>query len=764
MGLLSRLRSASRTTTQDSVGSLPDEREAMRLVEWGNACETDGRLAEALASYEAALRVAPGFARAHLNHGNALLELGRPDEALEAYATAIACAPGYASAYYNLGNAYMRLGRHDQSVDAYRKAIELKPGFVDAEVALGCALEETGDYEGAVESYRRVLAVQPTFAEVHGNLGHALRCLDRTEEAIASFRNSLAIDVGYFPARKGLADALAAVGQFAEAAAHFDEALRVRPDDPETLVALGNVQVIVGRINAATESYRRVLALHPDLAGVHTGLGNAFTFLGRHEEALLCHQQALAIDPGLAEVHSNLGNTLYSLGRLAEAATSYREARRLKPEMAQSHAGLLFALCHDEAVGPDELFAEHRRFGEQFDLPPENDRLEHGNVRDPDRQLRVGFVSGDLRDHPVAYFLEPVLSYLARDSRLALHAYHNHATEDAVTLRLRAHFAHWTNTVALSDAALVARIRDDGIDVLIDLSGHTGGNRLLTFARRPAPVQASWLGYPGTTGLRAVDYYFADRRFLPLPEFAAQFTEKIVHLPAVAPFLPTPKAPEVNMLPALGSGHVTFGSFNRLSKLRPDVIALWSRLLRALPDSRLLLGGMPPDGQHEFLVEWFAREGIERDRLVFHPRCETAAYLALHHQVDLCLDAFPYTGGTTTAYALWMGVPTLSLAGRTPPGRHGATILGHVGLDAFIAHDAEEFERNALDWAGNLAGLAHIRSTLRARCAASVVQRPDLIAAGLASALRVMWRRWCAGLPPATIDAGNGAATDPEST
>jgi predicted O-linked N-acetylglucosamine transferase (SPINDLY family) len=314
---------------------------------------------------------------------------------------------------------------------------------------------------------------------------------------------------------------------------------------------------------------------------------------------------------------------------------------------------------------------------------------------------------------------------------------------------------HWHPIAGFSDAALAEKISGDGIDILIDLAGHTAENRLLTFARKPAPIQVSWMGYPGTTGLRAMDYYLADRYFLPPGAFDSQFTEKLVHLPASAPFLPDEGAPPVNALPALSKGYITFGSFNRLTKLRPSVIALWSRLLRALPDAHMVLGGMPREGSYDALIGWFAREGIVRERLSFYARCPMPAYLALHHQVDMCLDTFPYTGGTTTNHALWMGVPTLTLAGHTPPGRQGAAMLGHVGLEAFVAEDEKDFQEKGLSWAADLAALAAVRAGLRERCERSPMRRPDVIAAGLESALRNMWQRWCAGLPAQTFEVSS---------
>jgi protein O-GlcNAc transferase len=460
-----------------------------------------------------------------------------------------------------------------------------------------------------------------------------------------------------------------------------------------------------------------------------------------------------------------LGNVLQHLGRLDEAAASYRRALEINSDASMTSSNLLFCRSHVDALSAMELFAEHCRFGAQYEAPLRASWPLHRNTRDPGRCLQVGIVSGDLRDHAVAYFIEPLLAHLAGSPTLSLHAYYHHTVEDSVTKRLRGHFGHWHSVARLSDAALAQNIGADGIDILIDLSGHTGENRLLCFARKPAPVQASWMGYPGTTGLSAMDYYLADRYFLPPGRFESQFTEKLVYLPANAPFMPDKRAPSVNELPALSRGYMTFGSFNRIGKLSQSAIALWSRLLRAMPNARMLLGGMPREGEYDSLLGWFASEGIARERLSFHSRCSTADYLALHHRIDICLDTFPYTGGTTTSHALWMGVPTLTLAGHTAPGRQGAALMGHVGLEAFVAKDAADLQEKGLYWASNLAALAAVRAGLRQRCDQSPLRRPEVIAAGLESALRTMWQRWCAGLPAASIDAsipptGHGLSND----
>ena len=545
-----------------------------------------------------------------------------------------------------------------------------------------------------------------------------------------------------------------------EAEASYRRALQIKPDYAEALSNLGRTLNDLGRLEEAEACYRRALQIKPEYAEVLSNLGITLRELGRMGEAEACYRRALQIKPDYAEALSNLGSTLHDLGRLDEAESSWRRALMIKPDYALAHSNLLFGLTQNAAIDAKALYAEHCRFGEQYETSFRKDPSPHDNERNPERCLQVGFVSGDLRNHAVANYIEPLLEHLSGFSQLSLHAYLNHNANDSTTRRIRGYFAHWHPIVGLSDAALAEKIRADSIDILIDLSGHSANNRLLTFARKPAPVQASWMGYPGTTGMRSMDYYLTDRFLLPRGLFDDQFTEKIVHLPASVPFLPNENSPPVNDLPALSKGHLTFGSFNRVSKLGMPVIALWSKLLRTLPDSRMVLGGLPENEKYETLGERFALEGIASERLDFHPRSDMESYLGLHHQVDICLDTFPYNGGTTTLHALWMGVPTLTLAGTTAAGRCGASILGNVGLEAFVAQDAEEFVHKGASWAGELAALSEIRAGLRGRLTNSAMMQPQLIAASLERALRIMWRRWCAGLPAQAFEVTRNEILD----
>lgn len=618
---------------------------------------------------------------------------------------------------------------------------------------LGTVLQAQQRMDEALQALQRAAELWSEDAETHSNLGVVFKALGRIEDAEASYQRALQLAPDFAHAHNNLGILRKSQGRLVEAAVHYGRALDTAPDLFETHSNLGNVLKELGRHAEAEDSYRRALDIAPTYAAGHTNLGVLLLEDGRLTDAEACHRRALQLDPACRGGHTNLASALLAQGRLPDAEVCLREALAAAPRDPGLQSGLLFCLSHGQSATPQALFAEHRRFGEYAEQSLRALWHEHGNSRDPERCLQVGFVSGDLCGHAVASFIEPVLQHLAGVAGLCLHAYSNTAAEDAVTLRLRGHFRHWQRITALSDDELADRIRADGIDILIDLSGHTDKHRLLAFARKPAPVQASWIGYPGTTGLSSIDYYLADRFLLPPGEFDKQFTEQLVYLPANAPFLPLPESPPVNPLPALARGHVTFGSFNRPNKIGRGVVALWSQLLRAVPQARMVLGAMPQELDRRQLANWFAEEGVTAERLSFHPRSAMGDYLALHHEVDFCLDTFPYNGGTTSLHALWMGVPTLTLAGPTMAGRVGAAVLGHVDLPDFVAVDAAAFVRQGVAWTRRLPELARLRSGLRDRFARSAPGQPALIAAGLERALRTMWRRWCGGLPPLSFDA-----------
>lgn len=675
------------TSERYTVNPKPDGyelKQALALIEQGNALEDAGQLVHARVLYENAVQIAPTLAKAYLNLGNVLLALEQPEAALESYFSALAQQPDWAAAYFNIGNAQIACNRLGDALKAYDQALVLNPGFVDALVAKGNVQGDLKDFESAIASYQKALQLSPHYAEVHLNLGNTFRAL--------------------------------------------------------------------ARFNEAVQCFNQVLAFSPATPELHRNFGLAFKGLDRLDDAVTSFTKAVALKPDYVNAQIDLANTYRELGDISKAIEIARLAITLDPNESGAWSLLFFCLSDSEDVDKQTLFAEHRRFGEHFEPQFQSSRRPHSNLRDPERVLQVGVVSGDLSNHAVASFFEPVLLLLLKMSVLSIHIYETSGREDVVTRRIKAQVKHWNDVEMLSPDMLANLIREDGIDVLIDLSGHTPANRLLTFARKPAPIQMTWIGYPGTTGMQTMDYFVGDRHVFPVGEFDSFFSEQILRIPATASFQPVPNAPLVNALPALKNRFITFASFNRIDKINKAVINLWSQLLIAVPDAKMLLGGLPLSETFEQLTQWFAAEGVSSERLIFHRRTSMDSYLELHHHVDICLDTFPYGGGTTTCHALWMGVPTLTLAGDAPAGRVAAGLLSHLDIQkSFVASDKSDFVNKGKWCAANIQFLTDLRQELRERFKGSALSQPSIVAGGFEYALRHAWKRWCAGLPAETF-------------
>lgn len=755
----------------------------------GAALQGAGQVEQAVASYQSAAQLDPHLDMLHHNMALALHSLQHYDAAVDAYQLALATQPHSIALLARLGDAHRALGQTDAAITCYRQALELDGENGQLMLSLAIALEHAGQPEDALAVYHDASRLNPHDIDVHFSHGACLQSLGRADKAVACYHRALEIDADSVMTLNNLGAALLGLRQVEAAIAHQRHALTLSPDSDVAHCNLGACLQALGQFDEAEASYRQALALTPDYLVVHNNLCTTLQHLGRHEEALqVCRRMqelgednaplhfnianslqalrqteaakdhfrtALQRDPDYAEAHVNLGSLLQLQGQGEQGMWHIRQALQAREgHYALAHSNLLFSLSHSDTADAGTLFAEHCRFGELLDASAGGSAsLPFANTPEAERRLRIGMVSGDFNNHAIASFLAPVLALLAGNPNLALYAYYNKTNEEVHTQVLRGYMDHWRNVTSLSDTAMETLIRDDAIDILIDLSGHSAANRLPVFARKPAPIQASWMGYPGTTGLRAMDYFLSDNKILPTGKFDHLFLEKIVHLPISAPFIPYADAPDVSPLPALANGHVTFGSFNRANKLNRKVIALWSQVLRALPNSVMLLAGLDGDERDDYLRDWFAEEGIDHARLRFHARGSMAEYMQLHQQVDVCLNTFPYTGTTTLCHALWMGVPTLSLSGSTIPTRSAAAYLGHVGLDAFAAHDEADFVNKGIFLSQNIATLAHLRATLRERFRLSPVAQPALVTQGLERALRIMWRRWCAELPPIAFNA-----------
>ena len=694
-----------------------DSKNAFAHCNLGVACRALGHLDDAMAAFRRALELNPDYPEALINLGAALSDRGQFDEAMAAYRRALAIKSDYPEVHNNLGNALRELGRLDEAVSAYRRALQLKPDYPEAHNNLGNALREQGQLEEAVASCRQALRLRPDMAEAHNNLGNALREL----------------------------------GQLAEAVAAFHRALQLRPGLAEAHNNLGSALKDQGRLDEAIASCRHALQLLPDLAEAHNNLGNALRDRGQFDEAVAAYRRALEIKPGFALSHNNLGNGLKERGELDAAIASYRLAVELQPDDASHHSNLVFALhfhpAHDERM----ISEEHRRWNRQFSEPLNNLLLPHPNDRSPERRLRVGYVSPDFREHAVGRFVLPLFERHDRE-RFDILCYSGVIRPDWMTERLRALAPLWRSTVGIPDARLAGMIRQDRVDILVDLTMHTAGNRLPMFARQPAPVQVTWLAYPGGAGLRGIGYRLTDARMDPLGENSAWSAGEPVRLPdSWCCYQPVDESPAINPLPAASAGWVTFGSLNNFAKINDGVLALWARVLETVKGSRLLM--LCPEGQtRERVLSFFGARGIGAERMELVSFLSRLDYMRLYQRIDLGLDPFPCNGMTTTCDALWMGVPVLTLPGATPVSRAGLSLLSSVGLGELAASSESDYVRMAVEWAANLPRLAGVRATLRPRLQASPLLDAPRFAQNVEATYRSMWQTWLAN-PRRTPDA-----------
>jgi protein O-GlcNAc transferase len=727
---------------REALARDPDEPDALHLL--GVLAHQAGRhgLAETLIARAVARR--PGAAEFHNNLGNVRWAQRRAADAAAAYRRAIALRPRYADAHANLGNVLVAEGRLAEAEEHYRTALRDAPDHVEALVNLGAVLGRTARAEEAVTTLQRALRRAPSSADAHHALSRALLALGRVDEALASARRAVTLAPALGAAHVSLGDALMASARLPEAAAAYEAALARGVAEEPVHLNLGAIHLTYGRLDEARAAFARALALAPDSPDAANNLGHVLARQGRFGPGIALLERALARRPDYVGAHINLAAALAAQGRLAEALEHDRRAVALAPDDPVVHAALVFDLELDPRASRASIFAERRRWYERHARALAAEIRPHANAPDPDRRLRVGYVSADFRGHSASAVFAGVLGR-HDPAQVEVVAYSGSGQEDGDTARFRDAVALWRPTLGVPDAELAQRIRDDGIDILVDLTSHSGGCRLLTFARKPAPVQVSAWGYAVGTGLDTVDYFFGDPLTVP-PEARAEFSEEVVDLPFVVSFEPPRDAPPVAPPPALERGAITFGCFNRLAKVPPDVLALWARILARVPGARILMKffGLDDEATRHRVRAAFAAEGVGADRLTLAGPTPRQEHLAAYGEVDLALDPFPHGGGVTALEGLWMGVPMVALLGDRVAGRLGPSLLTMLGLPDFVAATPEEYVELAVRHASDPARLAAVRAGLRERLARSPVCDHRAYCAAVEAAYRAMWRRWCA--------------------
>jgi protein O-GlcNAc transferase len=657
-------------------------------------------------------------------------------------------------------------GNLEKAEKACLQILCANPDHADAHHLLGLMAFQAGRYSEAVASLTRAIALNPKVFHYRANLGAAYLALNKLDMALTCYQEVVRLRPDFADGHRSVGNILLKQGRAAEAVAHFHEALRIQPSFAEGHNSLGIAQQEQGRLDAATSCFQQALRINPGFAEAHNNLGNTLERQGKLDEACRSYQEALRLKPGFADAHSNLGCVLLRQGQLEPAVASFRQALDLNPDLATAQTNLLACSNYDPLAQPDAVFAEHVRWGKARESA--SHPLPHANDPNPDRPLRIGYVSPSLCFHPLTRYLEPVLTN--HDPRqFTVFCYAEVRTPDTVTTRLQALVRHWRSTCGLTDTELANRIIDDKIDILVDLAGHTANSRLTVFAHKPAPIQATWLGYLNTTGLTRMDYRLTDELLDPssgvrCPESgvsshssdtghrtpdAGQFpirdTEELLRLPhGMCCFAPPMDAPTVEPLPAPRHGHVTFGSLNGLLKLNRQVIDLWSQVLKAVPGSRFLMfhHGLKSTAREDIRGQ-FADRGIGPQRLDLRQGSADVGYLRIYGEIDVSLDTFPATGGVTTCESLWMGVPVLTLCGVRPAGRNSAALLTRARLGDWVVDRPEEFVAKAVQWSNELELLATLRAQLRQRVTSTLCDARRFTRS-LEEAYRYMWRRWCA--------------------
>ncbi|MDA7573129.1 tetratricopeptide repeat protein [Candidatus Pelagibacter sp.] len=683
---------------------------------FGAVLKQTGRKEESLVISRKSVQLEPEDVEVHNNLGAIQQELGRLEEAISSYKKAIELKPEFVIAHYNLSVILQGKGKLEEAEAFCKKAIALKPDYPKPYNNLGVILQKLGKLDEAEESYIKAIKLKPDYVEAHNNFGAMLNELGRLNDAERSCRKAITLRPKLVIAHYNLAIILQKLGRLEESEASFRKVIILKPDFTEIHNNLGVLLKKQGRFNEAEASYRKAIALKNDLTEAHNNLGVVLKEQGMLNEAEASYRKAITLKPNYAEAYNNLGIMLKELGRLEEAFASFNKAIELKVDFSDAYNNKNLCLNYSSLWSPSFIYKEHLKFEKQFGRLKAKKSFDAPLKKNFGEQLRIGYISPDFRKHSVAYFFEPLLKH-HNNKVVETFCYYNNNVVDEMTKRLMSASDHWRSIFDVAESDVASLIRNDKIDILVDLSGHTGKNSLLVFVQKPAPIQVTWLGYTNTTGLSTIDYRFTDIIADPIGEADELHSETLLRLPNGFQCYQGNENVLVGLEPPQKSqGYITFGSFNNLSKITPQVIKTWSKILHSVPSSHLLLKSLQLNHNKDYYLELFKKEGLAENRIKLYGQLPSIDdHLELYNSIDICLDPFPFNGATTTCEALWMGVPVITLLGDRHVGRVGASILTNVGLKNFIAQDIDGYIKLSIEMASNTNYLRETRKTLRER-------------------------------------------------
>jgi protein O-GlcNAc transferase len=744
----------------------------------GSVLQQQARWADAIAAHRRAIKLRPNYAEAHLALGNALKQQGHFDEALAVFRSAIAVKRDYAEAHNNIGVLFQSQGRLDEAASAYREAVALRPNYAEAHFNLGVALHQKNELDAAAAAYRRVISIHPAIAEAHNNLGTVLKDQGLFDEAMAAFGGAIRLRADYAEAFYNRASLLQQKARLDDALAAYGRAIALRGDYDDAINNTGIVLQELGRASEAVDLYRRLLQRVPAHAEARNNLGTALLAVGRPDEARAAFEQALALRPDFPEACTNLGNAWRELGRLTEAIDAYRDALHLRPDHADAFSQLAYhraQVCDWDGLEADQdklldmvrrgarvppfyllstpaSAADQLRCAESWIAPikpPRQAIFDHVPVVRGER-LRLGYLSGDFHQHATAQLICGLFELHDRD-RFEVLAY-SYGPDDHSPMRARlvAAFDRFVDIRDRSHRDAAGLIREDKVDILVDLKGYTHDARPAISAYRPAPVQVSYLGYPATMGADFIDYIVVDPVVVPDKQ-QAFFAEKLVHLPgsyqvnARGRYEAGPATTRQDW--GLPDGAVVFCCFNNSYKLSPAFFDIWMGLLSAMSGSVLWLLEANARVKGNLRAE-AGKRGVDPARLIFAPIVPSAAHIERHRHADLFLDTLPCNAHTTASDALWAGLPVLTCSGDTFAGRVAGSLLTAMGMTDLITGSLDQYRQTALALAGDPQRLVALRRKLQDDRDASALFDVRQLTGNIEAAYARMWQTWQSGRAP----------------
>ncbi|KAG5126377.1 hypothetical protein JHK82_027212 [Glycine max] len=745
-----------------------DPQNACALTHCGILYKDEGCLVEAAESYQKALQVDPSYKAAAeclaivlTDIGTNIKLAGNTQEGIQKYFEALKIDPHYAPAYYNLGVVYSEMMQYDMALTFYEKAASERPMYAEAYCNMGVIYKNRGDLEAAITCYERCLAVSPNFEIAKNNMAIALTDLGTKvklegdiNRGVAFYKKALHYNWHYADAMYNLGVAYGEMLKFDMAIVFYELAFHFNPHCAEACNNLGVIYKDRDNLDKAVECYQLALGIKPNFSQSLNNLGVVYTVQGKMDAAASMIEKAIIANPTYAEAYNNLGVLYRDAGDISLAINAYEQCLKIDPDSRNAGQNRLLAMNYIDEGNDDKLFEAHRDWGRRFmRLYPQFTSWD--NSKDPERPLVIGYVSPDYFTHSVSYFIEAPLVYHDYTNYKVI-VYSAVVKADAKTIRFREKVLKkggiWKDIYGTDEKKVADMVRQDQVDILIELTGHTANNKLGMLACRPAPVQVTWIGYPNTTGLPTIDYRITDSRADP-PETKQKHVEELVRLPdSFLCYTPSPEAGPVCPTPALSNGFVTFGSFNNLAKITPKVLQVWAKILCAIPNSRLVVKCKPfcCDSVRQRFLSTLEKLGLEPLRVDLLPLILlNHDHMQAYSLMDISLDTFPYAGTTTTCESLYMGVPCVTMAGSVHAHNVGVSLLSKVGLGNLIAKNEDEYVKLALKLASDISALQNLRMSLRELMSKSPLCDGAKFIRGLESTYRQMWRRYCKGDVPA---------------